>query len=79
MVGVFRYLNNAKKKASIHQKISNSNNSADVIMKPTLSVSSDENSGLDMTASDQQIPRRASKRLAGIKAGPLPELKTIRA
>jgi hypothetical protein len=48
-------------------------------MKPTVSVSSDENSGLDTTVSDQQIPRRASKRLAGIKADPLPELKTIRA
>jgi hypothetical protein len=53
--------------------------SADVTMKPTLSISSGENSGLDTTVSDQQIPRRASKRLAGIKADPLPELKTIRA
>jgi hypothetical protein len=53
--------------------------SADVTMKPTVSVSSGENSGLDVTVSDQQVPRRASKRLAGIKAGPLPELKTIRA
>ncbi|KAK2367027.1 hypothetical protein QL285_080347 [Trifolium repens] len=79
MVGVFRYLDNAKKKASIHKKISYSNNSADVTMKPTLSISSGENSGLDTTVSDQQIPRRASKRLAGIKADPLPELKTIRA
>ncbi|CAJ2666666.1 methyl-CpG binding domain protein [Trifolium pratense] len=79
MVGVFRYLDNAKKKARIHQKISNSNNSADITTKATLSVSSDENSGLDMTASDQQIPRRTSKRLAGIKAGPPPELKIIRA
>ncbi|KAK2386049.1 hypothetical protein QL285_059987 [Trifolium repens] len=61
----------------IHKKISNSNNSADVTMKATISVSSGENSCLDTIVSDQQIPRRASKRLAGIKAGPLPELKTI--
>jgi hypothetical protein len=51
--------------------------SADVTMKATISVSSGENSCLDTIVSDQQIPRRASKRLAGIKAGPLPELKTI--
>jgi hypothetical protein len=53
--------------------------SADVTMKPAISVSSSENSGLDATVNDQQIPRRASKRLAGIKVVPLPELKTIRA
>ncbi|XP_058779200.1 uncharacterized protein LOC131653140 [Vicia villosa] len=53
LVGVFRYLNNAKNKAII-QRVSN-------------------------IESDQQIPRRASKRLAGIKADPLLELKPTRA
>ncbi|KAL5080971.1 hypothetical protein RYX36_009392 [Vicia faba] len=53
LVGVFRYLNDVKNKASIQR------------------VSSIE--------SHQQIPRRASKRLAGIKADPLLELKPTRA
>ncbi|CAK8532602.1 unnamed protein product [Lathyrus sativus] len=53
IVGVFRYLNNAKNKAII-QSVSN-------------------------IESDRQIPRRASKRLAGIKADPHLELKPTRA
>jgi len=52
-----------------------SSQSEDVTTKPTLSVSSGQNSCLDMISSGEQIPRR-SKRLAGIKAD---QLKTTRA
>jgi hypothetical protein len=70
---LFDYINLSRKYMMISLQ------SADVTMKPAISVSSSENSGLDATVNDQQIPRRASKRLAGIKVVPLPELKTIRA
>jgi len=47
--------------------------SEDVTMKPTLSASSGQ------IPRDQQIPRRASNRLAGIKADPPQDLKRTRA
>lgn len=46
--------------------------SEDVTMKPTFSASSGK------IPRDQQIPRRASKRLAGIKADPPQDLKRTR-
>jgi hypothetical protein len=52
-----------------------SSQSEDVTTKPTLSVSSGQNSGLDKISSGEQIPRR-SKRLAGFKAD---QLKTTQA
>ncbi|XP_039690920.1 uncharacterized protein [Medicago truncatula] len=72
MVGVLRYLDNAKNKANLQSSL---NNSDDVTPKPTLSVSLGQNSGLHMISCSEQIPRR-SKRLAGIKAD---QLKTTRA
>lgn len=43
-----------------------SSQTEDVTTKPTLSVSTGQNSGLNMIASGEQIPRRSSNRLAGI-------------
>lgn len=51
----------------------------DSTMKPTLSVSSDQSSGFqckNKRKKEADLPRRASKRLAGIKVDQFPELQT---
>lgn len=63
---MYRYLNHAKNNASI-QRISNHAKNKASIQR------------ISNVESDRQIPRRASKRLAGIKADPLLELKPTRA